>query len=237
MLKKLEDHPTGFGFEPGTHELIGYTVTIMDDYNRLVPDTNPDADCTIAAIGDSMTYGGGVNDDETWVNLLAQAFPDVHFLNTGRPAYAASEIRELYRFTEADGYIYFIINNDIMPESGMERLPENYRLPNIFGLYRAGISNRYNFEHITEQEFEVADFDTFWATLGEFSSGGDVMMFTYDYWEITEETVERFPEVLVIPYTDDRVSWYDAHPNATGHQAIFDSIRDDVAALIEEQCG
>lgn len=38
----------------------------------------------VAVMGDSFTFGWGVEDDETWVYLLGEAFPDVEFLNLGR---------------------------------------------------------------------------------------------------------------------------------------------------------
>jgi lysophospholipase L1-like esterase len=38
----------------------------------------------VAVMGDSFTFGWGVEDDETWVHLLGEAFPDVEFLNLGR---------------------------------------------------------------------------------------------------------------------------------------------------------
>jgi lysophospholipase L1-like esterase len=38
----------------------------------------------VAVMGDSFTFGWGVEDDETWVHLLGEAFPDVELLNLGR---------------------------------------------------------------------------------------------------------------------------------------------------------
>lgn len=235
--RHIEEDPTGYRIDSGFLDMESYDANILDTGFRNVPDTNPDASCSIAAIGDSMTFGIGVNDDETWVNLLAQEFPDVHFTNTGHPGFSAGNIYAVYQSLDADAYIWFIIDNDVMPAISFGRAPEEKTLSGILDLYYQGIRQQYSFENTTEEELENADYDTYWSTLEALTTQENILLIGYDRWQHTFDTLEQYPGLMVIPYTDNRNSWYDSHPDAEGHRAIFESIRDAVENLITTACG
>src|SRR5688572_6915252 len=58
----------------GVYSFPIWTAHINPDHTRLVPD-NAAGNCRIAFVGDSVTFGLGVDDAETWVNLLAANHP------------------------------------------------------------------------------------------------------------------------------------------------------------------
>ncbi len=117
----LRTRPDTFGytFVPDTYHLRGWSATINAEGYRAM--NSPTNDCDIAVIGDSATFGWGVNDSDTWVQLLADSTPLVHFDNYGLPAYNIGNVSALYaslRDSSAyDGYIYLIVPNDAQKDA------------------------------------------------------------------------------------------------------------------------
>ncbi len=88
----------------------------MQQGGRVVPATSQTAACTIAILGDSVAFGYGVNDDQTWVNAAARALPTVRLLNLAVPRYNSTNVVGTWRaFPDADAYLYLIISNDLEP--------------------------------------------------------------------------------------------------------------------------
>ena len=107
--------PRGYNFRPGTYPL-SFALTILPDGTRAVPDTGPAA-VTLVFIGDSVTFGYGVDDDQTWVNLIARTLPGVHVINAGVSGYNSTNVaRTVAQFPDADALVYLIVNNDAEPE-------------------------------------------------------------------------------------------------------------------------
>jgi hypothetical protein len=69
-------------------------------------------ECTLGFMGDSVTFGLGVSDNQTWVNLIALRYPDIQILNYALPGYNSSDVLESITRRSLDGYIYLIIGND-----------------------------------------------------------------------------------------------------------------------------
>lgn len=102
----------GYVLPPGEYRFTRWTATVDSTSMRQVPDTNASAACTIATVGDSVTFGHGVNDAETWTNLLAQVHPEIHFINAGYNGYNIQNARMTIDSFEADGYLYVMISDD-----------------------------------------------------------------------------------------------------------------------------
>lgn len=121
----LRTRPDTFGytFVPDTYHLRGWSATINADGYRAM--NSATSDCDIAVIGDSATFGWGVNDSDTWVQLLADSTPLVHFDNYGLPAYNIGNISALYASLRDssmyDGYIYLIVPNDAQKDATYTR--------------------------------------------------------------------------------------------------------------------
>ena len=74
----------------------------------------------------------GIEDDETWVNLLAQHYPDVEFLNYGRPVFAAENVLRSYNAYPADAYIWLIVDNDDFPVREYYPVNESFEITQLF---------------------------------------------------------------------------------------------------------
>jgi hypothetical protein len=86
-----------------------------------VPATNNNATCTIAILGDSVAFAYGVNDDQSWLNVVAREFPNVRFINLAVPRYNSSNVVGTWNATpDADAYLYLIISNDLDPALDVE---------------------------------------------------------------------------------------------------------------------
>ncbi len=73
----------------------------------------------IAVIGDSFSFGLGVNDDETFTARLNRQEPDIDFLNLSVPGYSTDQqlllLKASHRRVDADEYILFVyLGNDIL---------------------------------------------------------------------------------------------------------------------------
>lgn len=93
-----------------------YWQAEVQDSGRVVPDTHSDAACTIAILGNSVAFGYGVNDDQTWLNVAARELSDLRLVNLGVPRYNSTNVVGTWRdYPEADAYLYVIISNDLDP--------------------------------------------------------------------------------------------------------------------------
>jgi hypothetical protein len=54
------------------------------------------AQADIVAVGDSFVFGFGVNDDQTWIRLLADSLPGSRVINLGRPGQGPQEYLRAY---------------------------------------------------------------------------------------------------------------------------------------------
>ena len=108
----------GYAFQPGTHDLSHFSFRMLPDKTRAVPDTKPSAPKTLVFMGDSVTFGYGVNDDQTWVNQVAHDLPYVHVINAGISGYNSTNVlRTVAQYPAADDLVYLIIDNDADPEN------------------------------------------------------------------------------------------------------------------------
>src|SRR5689334_22791068 len=109
---EIQDDQRVFTYRPGAMHFETWTAQIDASGNRAVPHAIPGSSCTIATISDSITFGAGVEDDQTWPDLVAQSLGTVNVINPSRPGYNARNFSPLIHSTPADGYIYLAISND-----------------------------------------------------------------------------------------------------------------------------
>ncbi len=225
---------TGYTFVIGEHEMLNYSYTINEDESRLVPATNSNANCTIAAIGDSLTFGMGVEDNETWVNILAETYPEIEFLNYGRPVFAAGNVLRSYNAYSADAYMWLIVDNDDFPDREYHHSDGDYplatRLYWLYVIYPA-IFGKLPFDVLYESgETSTNDGSSPSADVAEVIAE-DTLIFGFD--ELPTNNIEQ---AIIIPKFTEQNSPMDAHPSVVGNQQIADGILPYMDDFIREHC-
>ncbi len=228
LNRAIPDERRGYVLSSGNYVLSNSTVRIEQESVRAVPDTNMSADCTIAAVGDSATFGHGVSDVDTWVNRLAQQFPDVRFMNAGLNGYNSGNIRATIDAIKADGYIYLLIGNDA--EKSVAWLPSWQTAEPSSGV-SIFLQSTYNRNRAYKNEWVGFEED-----VDAFVGINTLLMFAIDGDRLTEWTIARYPQVIVIPKWTYNNSVADTHPNATGHLQLAEHMQPYVDDLITAVC-
>lgn len=105
--------PRGYVVAPGEYQASHWSFSILPDHTRAVPETSPDAENTMVFIGDSVTFGYGVDDAETWVNLVAREFPDWHVINDSYPGWSIKNLEGAWEMhPDADLIFVLTLTND-----------------------------------------------------------------------------------------------------------------------------
>lgn len=225
------DPVRGYVFSDGVYQLARSTATV-ENGTRRIPAANPDADCTIVFLGDSVTFGHGVDDADTFANLLAQQFPDVYFINGGVDSYNSTNVLGTLRaFSDANGYLYLISDNDISAEHTLQPTPLD-----TSWLVRY---LRFALVHSGAGDDSAAEYSRFYEDLDTISVDPRVALVAWP-GPIIDAVVARGYPVHLIPaydaYPEYRISYVDRHPNPAGHQFIAEHLTPIVAALIAERC-
>ena len=223
----------GYTLAPGVQPMRYWSYTIDANGNRIMPELS--GDCTIRFVGDSVTFGQSVNDDQPYPYLIAQAIPDVQFVNNAKIAYNIGNIRYTVEHDAADGYIYLMSDND--QELPWARPASDYgqprELPPHFSAIRYYIAAFQEMKGVTG-----GDWDNFWRDLAVLNARDDVLIEVVSS-DLATQVAERYPNLRIIPVwsTQQRVSWIDGHPNADGQRYLAAQLMDDVRAFVSVRCG
>ena len=221
-------HPArGYLLKPGTYELRQFTVTIQEDYTRRLPDSTSTG-CHIAFLGDSVTFGLGVDDAQTWPNLVARQFPTVHFTNLALSGYNARNIVAAHAALPADGYIYLAIPNDNQPPEIWNDSWQTNPLPTGLSAYLLhGLRSKLPGTALSSTYDE--DIDTLLAH-------GDVLTFALEGYSTSGVLLARYPDTVLIPEWSTPISDADAHPDPNGHRELAESMLPFVRAWLPTRC-
>lgn len=228
----VQDDNRGYAMYPGLYEFSNWTALIERDGNRRTPDTHAD-DCTIAFVGDSLTWGFGVNDADTFPNLLAQQIP-AQVINTGLSGYNSENVLMTIGSTPADGYIYTIIDND---DDATVAHDNPYPIPPVSLLadhMAAAIYLDYAFK---SGGGTAKDSVRFGHDMTMLAARDDVLLTVFEDargWH--RQVVGLAPDVLLIPPYTHMNSKADPHPNAEGHQQIAAALLDNIKAFVTDVC-
>ncbi|MCW8885640.1 MAG: SGNH/GDSL hydrolase family protein, partial [Motiliproteus sp.] len=107
----------------------GYRISDSRDKNG-----SKNVEKTVAFIGDSFTFGLGVNDDQTFTALLNQKDPTTKYLNLGIPGYSTDQQYLLMKYRHsrirANHYILvFYLGNDFLDNALGYPLQTEYAKP------------------------------------------------------------------------------------------------------------
>lgn len=217
----IADDARGYVLPEGVYQFSNWTATINADHSRLIPD-NHASDCAIALVGDSVTFGYGVSDGDTWANVVAQRFPNVEFINTGLVGYNAAQAYATIQQTPARGFLFTLIWNDADAVVDWHRSPVPVYLPLLYA-YGWVMSSQYrNVAH---------DYALFDSAIAGMQQMPNVAIVGFE----GDELAERAGVDVVAMYTHTN-SPMDGHPNAEGSVQVADAMQPTIQALIEDTC-
>jgi hypothetical protein len=224
----LADDELGYILPPGQWNFRYWSATMTND-GRYTPATH-ESSCDIAFLGDSVTFGFGVNDQDTFVNQLAQQFPDVQFHNYGLVGYNAAQVAASQSIMPpADGYIYMLINNDADTVLPWPVPPRSFRLD-------MGIQDYWwDWNKRTFSQPEQVIPDWFWDSLNQLTAIPHLRIVGFPDNTLTDRVAERYA-ITFLDWSQHRISRNDAHPNAFGHRELAVQLIPIVANLITEAC-
>jgi hypothetical protein len=233
-------HPNRVTVLPaGDYRLSNWSVTQLDDNTRYVPD-NQNGPCKIVFVGDSLTWGHGVNDNETWVNLLARDLPEATVINAGFDGYNSENVRgTLLDYPDADIFVYFIMGNDAEPTNPVFRMTRVSMLKK----YYTYIKNQYFTHDQSSATDEVGpqlppntpDTIRFEADIAAMAKDDRISFFGFDA-VLTQLLLGDYKVTILLPYKH-RISKADAHPNPRGHEEIRLAILPHIHAAAAANCG
>jgi lysophospholipase L1-like esterase len=211
----------GYTYLPGVTQLTHSSFTMREDGTRLVPATNEDAEKTLVLLGDSVTFGWGVNDADTWANLIAQALPDWHVINAGISGYNSENVlRTLYLHENADAFVYLMVYNDALVtvpfKTGVPK--ESEPTTSWFSLYLEYLTNTADIGGPASEDRE-----RFLRDLEDIQSDPRVLIVAFP-GELTDFSRQAAPSIHEIPMFTHSNSRVDGHANAVGNRQIADAL-------------
>ncbi len=210
----------------GVYTFPNFSVTILDDGTRLVPDAI-DHDCTIAIVGDSIAWGHGADDDTQWINLVAQQV-DARIINAAMTGYNSTDVLRTIDDVDADGYVYLVFRND-----AAERLQPYWHLQDLsaLGVYRWWLDQRWDrFALRYNYAAQYRGIDRFLDDI-EAMSRDDVLLMGFE----GDVLAIAAGAILIPPYTSV-VSVVDPHADVIGNRQLADAALPVVAEFVEAIC-
>jgi len=210
------DSTRQFVLLPDDYQMQRWSATVLADSSRRVPDSKTNAACKWVILGDSLTFGWGVDDKDTWANILAQQTA-CQVINAGVPAYNIWEILATYHaYPGADLYIYLLIDNDA--DRDADKMP-------LATKPSSAILTYLNYmRYLGNSNYTVPQAD-FWTALTELESDPHMIVVGFNDAQLALNVQKNGSVIhLIAPYTG-RISRADWHPDALGHRQISDEIQ------------
>lgn len=208
-------HPTGYRHPTGVHATPFGRVTILPDGTRWTGSA-PNG-CRLLIVGDSVAFGMGVGDTDTFAAHLARLRPDWHVINTARVGYNSGNLARAAQAAEADTVLYLMVNNDAAPPVGVWT---PIALPSPIRLYGQFFQPRVELP---------TDSDAFRDMLAVMSGvDAHVVAFGGNPLIVPARDVV---DVTVIPPHNAPISAADPHPSPEGHRRIANALLDVVECV------
>ncbi len=217
--------PRGYVVAPGEYRASHWSFTILDDHTRAVPDTAPDARRTMVFIGDSVAFGYGVEDAETFVNLVARAFPGWRVVNDSYPGWNIQNLEgALAQHPDADLIFVLTITNDL--DEPMRTADMRGWRPSYIELYATMISWLVRGFPLPSPE-TVAALEPAWAaSIGRIAADPRATLLVIDTTgDYDRKVADLFPEKTVILQNFSAlISTVDSHPDPSSHALLAEQI-------------
>lgn len=226
--------PRGYVVAPGQYRASHWSFTIGDDHTRAVPDTNPDAERTMVFIGDSVTFGYGVEDAETFVNLVAREFPDWRVVNDSYPGWNIQNLEAaLQMHPDADLIFVLTITND--SDEPMRTADMRGWRPPYVQLYATMIVWLVRGFPLPSPE-TVAALEPAWrASIANIAADPRVTLLVIDTTgDYDRRVAEMFPaQTEILRNYSALISTVDSHPDPSSHAYLAGQIVPIVAERVE----
>ncbi len=114
--------------KPNNEGIVFNEIVFTDSNGYRVPSKNYkySGGSNIFILGDSVAFGNGVKEQETFIGLLRKELPKNNFLNSSAPGYQINDhinvVNQTSKFSNVDKIIYFFTLNDIYDSSNIENL-------------------------------------------------------------------------------------------------------------------
>ena len=226
LYRGFEDTPHGYALRPGEYRFSSWTARILPDGTRLIQSSRS-AGCKIVAVGDSVTFGYGVSDGDTWVSVLARALPGIQFVNAGVPGYNAEDVLRARQGIQGDAYLYLLIGNDNDPP-----LPwQSYQSLQGSAMAKYLYVQRAQVEGLPSgaQDEPSPAFD---ALLRDPA----VITVAFKTDDFSKRLHERYPTLALIPLFRTTNSRVDSHPDAAGHAEIAAAMLPIIREAVTRAC-
>jgi lysophospholipase L1-like esterase len=205
---------TGYAFRPGYTHLEGWSFAILDDGTRIVPDA--DNGTRVIFVGDSITFGLGVNDEDTWVYKVCASL-NIRCINAGRASFSAANVIDVVSQYPADCVVFLTIYNDDETRaqySDWRHEPYPSAIAeNLFWLFVRG-----NYDIFVRKDVEA-----FGKAMSLLEHRLDTLILAFDDGAYGNAVAEQYGAVLIPSYTS-RISALDSHPDAHGNRQIAEAI-------------
>lgn len=218
------DQTTDYALLPGRHFFADWIMTVNTDGTRWVPASNIEAEKEIAFIGDSVTMGWGVDDYDTWVNLVARTLPDWRIVNAGVARFNSRNVRLTLRAVNADVYIYYITDNDHEKNApGIDYTPrwQPLTLRYLRYIFRAR-------KAATEPDYKRFD-----ADITEIAGAN---VFFVGHGELFNRVAARYPSrAFWLERWTSNISAVDGHADKAGNQEIAEQMIEVVREILKHE--
>ena len=202
----------GYVSKPGTYRFSSWVAMVNSSYERVAPHAS--GECVIVFLGDSVTFGRGVDDDETWTNLIAQALT-VRAINTGVDGYNSANVRAVIEDYSPTLFVYLIIENDVEETRNFAAEVARRAAP-----YRAATA-RYLIFFARRPQILAQERARFEADMDSLAALPNILFVSFN--RAFGRSLSRWGVRLIPPYTG-QLSIADPHPNREGHREIAASI-------------
>ena len=102
----------------------------------------------IFILGDSVTFGNGIKEEETFIGLLRKKIKNKNFLNSSVPGYQIKDhinvINQSNKFNNVDKILYFFTLNDIYGSSNIVDVKNQKKNESNYNLKKYQIFNKLN---------------------------------------------------------------------------------------------
>lgn len=237
--KSVVDPTRGYVLPPGTYQFSHWNATQLENSVRLLPN-NAKGPCEVVFLGDSVTWGHGLNDSETWVNLIAAQMPQINAINPSFDGYNSENVRRaIAGFPQANVILYMIVGNDTDPTSGYSNpLPYQPHLSMIekyiryFAVQKNQAAPAANNTSFTPQTTDP-NIQRFISDLQAMKQDKRVVLIAFDK---EFDNFKKDYNIHSIPFYTHRISYADPHPNIEGSKEMATNILPIVQAAVAQQC-